>query len=63
MIFRECDVAGAHFSPVQANIGHSIRKGTIRGLHYQVAPSLEAKLVRCVAGEIFDVVVDLQAAI
>ncbi len=48
------------FTPVQANLGFSIRKGTIRGLHYQVAPALEAKLVRCTRGAIFDVVVDLR---
>ncbi len=51
---------GIDFVPVQANIAHSIRKGTMRGLHYQVAPALEAKLVRCTAGAIFDVVVDLR---
>jgi dTDP-4-dehydrorhamnose 3,5-epimerase len=50
------------FTPVQANLGFSIRKGTIRGLHYQVAPALEAKLVRCTRGAIFDVVVDLRPA-
>jgi len=48
------------FTPVQANMGFSALKGTIRGLHYQVAPALEAKLVRCTRGEVFDVVVDLR---
>ena len=48
------------FTPVQANMGLSIRRGTIRGMHYQIAPALEAKLVRCVRGAIFDVVVDLR---
>ena len=38
----------------------SIRTGTIRGLHYQQDPALEAKLVRCTRGAIFDVVVDLR---
>src|SRR5690242_4660752 len=50
------------FTPVQANMGLSALKGTIRGLHYQVAPALEAKLVRCTRGEVFDVVVDLRPA-
>lgn len=50
------------FTPVQANMTLSIRKGTIRGLHYQEAPALEAKLVRCTRGAIFDVVVDLRPA-
>ena len=48
------------FTPVQANMGLSTRRGTIRGMHYQIAPALEAKLVRCVRGAIFDVVVDLR---
>jgi len=48
------------FTPLQANMALSKRKGTIRGLHYQVAPALEAKLVRCTRGAIFDVAVDLR---
>jgi len=51
---------GVDFTPLQANMAHSVHKGTIRGLHYQVAPALEAKLVRCTAGSIFDVVVDIR---
>ena len=51
---------GIDFVPVQSNMGLSLRKGTIRGLHYQVAPALEAKLVRCTRGAIFDVVADLR---
>lgn len=50
--------AGVEFVPRQANMALSKRQGTLRGLHYQVAPALEAKLVRCTAGAIFDVVVD-----
>jgi dTDP-4-dehydrorhamnose 3,5-epimerase len=57
---REFAEQGVEFNPVQANMGFSPLKGTIRGLHYQVAPALEAKLVRCTRGEIFDVVVDLR---
>lgn len=48
------------FTPVQANMAYSVRKGTIRGMHFQVAPALEAKLVRCTRGAIFDVVVDVR---
>jgi len=51
---------GLNFLPVQANMGFSIRKGTIRGMHYQEAPALEAKLIRCTRGAIFDVVLDLR---
>ncbi len=50
------------FTPLQANMSLSIRVGTIRGMHYQIAPALEAKLVRCTRGAIFDVVVDLRPA-
>lgn len=57
---REFGEHGIDFVPLQANMGFSLRKGTIRGLHYQLAPALEAKLVRCTRGAIFDVVVDLR---
>jgi dTDP-4-dehydrorhamnose 3,5-epimerase len=57
---RELDEQGICFLPVQANMSLSVARGTIRGLHYQQAPSLEAKLVRCTRGSIFDVVVDLR---
>src|SRR5271163_3808078 len=48
------------FQPLQANMGLSLRKGTVRGMHFQEAPALEAKLVRCTRGSIFDVVLDLR---
>jgi dTDP-4-dehydrorhamnose 3,5-epimerase len=57
---REFSAQGIAFTPLQANMGLSARRGTIRGLHYQVAPALEAKLVRCTRGAVFDVVVDLR---
>ena len=57
---REFAEHGLAFLPVQANMGFSIRKGTVRGMHFQEAPALEAKLVRCTRGAIFDVVLDLR---
>jgi dTDP-4-dehydrorhamnose 3,5-epimerase len=48
------------FLPVQANMGFSDRKGTVRGMHFQIAPAEEAKLVRCTRGAMFDVAVDLR---
>jgi len=48
----------SHF--VQASISHTPRRGTLRGLHYQVAPHAEAKLIRCTRGAIYDVAVDLR---
>jgi dTDP-4-dehydrorhamnose 3,5-epimerase len=44
----------------QANLSHNRRAGTLRGLHFQWPPSREGKLVRCVAGAVFDAMVDLR---
>jgi len=57
---REFAEHGLDFSPVQANMGFSSQKGTVRGMHFQAAAAPEAKLVRCTRGAIFDVVVDLR---
>ena len=57
---REFAEHGIDFVPVQANMGLSIRKGTLRGMHFQEVPALEAKLVRCTKGTIFDVVLDIR---
>ena len=45
---------------VQANVSFNKQRGTLRGLHFQIEPHQEAKLVRCTAGAIYDVVVDLR---
>jgi dTDP-4-dehydrorhamnose 3,5-epimerase len=45
---------------VQNSISFNLRKGTLRGMHYQAAPSREGKLVRCTAGAIFDAIIDLR---
>jgi len=44
----------------QCSMSFSARKGTLRGLHYQVAPHQEAKLIHCTRGAIYDVAVDLR---
>lgn len=46
--------------PVQSNVSFNTARGTLRGMHFQRAPHAEAKLVRCTAGRIFDVIVDLR---
>lgn len=46
---------------VQASVSHNLRRGTLRGLHYQAPPHAEDKLVRCCRGAVYDVVVDLRA--
>ena len=45
---------------VQCNISFNRRRGTLRGMHYQIAPHAEAKLVRCTQGSIYDVILDLR---
>lgn len=51
-------VPGVEF--VQDNQSLSVRAGTIRGLHFQTKPAAQGKLVRCLAGKLIDVVVDLR---
>jgi dTDP-4-dehydrorhamnose 3,5-epimerase len=57
---RELAEHGLNAEVAQANTGYSERAGTLRGIHYQVAPHLESKLVRCTRGAVYDVVVDLR---
>ena len=57
---REFEAAGIHLDFVQANIAFSKKKGTLRGMHYQKAPHAEVKLLRCVRGSVFDVMIDLR---
>ncbi len=45
---------------IQVNNSLSVKQGTLRGLHYQVAPREEAKLVRCIRGALWDVILDLR---
>jgi dTDP-4-dehydrorhamnose 3,5-epimerase len=45
---------------VQANNSLTAQKGTLRGMHYQLPPKAETKLVRCVRGGLFDVILDLR---
>lgn len=45
---------------VQCNTSGNKRKGTLRGMHFQIAPHEEVKLVRCTAGALYDVIVDLR---
>ena len=44
----------------QANIASNIKKGTVRGMHFQYPPAAETKLVRCTRGAILDIIVDLR---
>ena len=57
---EEFETHGLNSAVVQCNISKNRRKGTLRGMHYQVAPHAEAKLVACLAGSIYDVIIDLR---
>ncbi len=57
---REFEAAGLTTVHAQTNFSYNGRAGTLRGLHYQLAPHQEVKLVRCIRGSIYDVIVDLR---
>lgn len=57
---REFEKRGINFEVCQCNISDNKKAGTLRGLHYQRAPHLEAKMVSCLKGSFFDVIVDLR---
>ena len=59
---REFGERGLATTMVQTSLSLNARRGTLRGLHWQAAPHGEAKLVRCVRGRIYDVVVDVRRA-
>jgi len=58
---KEFEKHGLNLSVIQCNISYNHKKGTLRGMHYQVAPFAEAKLVSCLTGSIYDVIIDLRA--
>jgi dTDP-4-dehydrorhamnose 3,5-epimerase len=57
---REFHEAGLEARFVQMNNSLSTKAGTLRGLHYQLAPAAEVKVVRCISGAIFDAIVDIR---
>jgi dTDP-4-dehydrorhamnose 3,5-epimerase len=57
---NEFEAHGLNSLPVQCNISFNNKKGTLRGMHYQVKPSEEAKLIRCTRGAVYDVVIDIR---
>ena len=56
----EFSQAGLNYVYKQSNLSFNHSKGTLRGMHMQFAPHSEIKLVRCVKGAIFDVIIDLR---
>ncbi len=57
---NEFTALGLKTSIVQSNVSFNTKKGTLRGMHFQVLPKAEAKLVRCTRGAIYDVIIDLR---
>lgn len=57
---KEFALQGLNPAVVQVNIGHNAKKGTVRGMHFQVAPNAEVKLVYCTRGALYDVIIDLR---
>ena len=62
MCREEFAVRGLDIEYVQQNTSFSAYRGTLRGMHYQLAPHTEAKLVRCIKGAIVDIIVDVRRA-
>jgi len=57
---RELSAYGLESQLVQCSISFNRKAGTLRGMHYQVAPYEETKIVRCTRGALYDVVIDLR---
>jgi dTDP-4-dehydrorhamnose 3,5-epimerase len=57
---KEFAAQGLNYQLVQCNVSFNYRRGTLRGMHYQASPYGECKLVRCTAGSIYDVIIDLR---
>jgi len=56
---REFEVHGLETHFVQHSMSQNVQRGTLRGMHFQTAPYAEVKLVRCLKGAIYDVIIDL----
>jgi len=57
---QEFKAQGLESQFCQINDSFSAKKGTLRGMHYQLTPASEVKLVRCIAGALYDVIADLR---
>ena len=57
---KEFKQNGLELTVVQCDVSYNIKKGTLRGMHFQSAPHQEAKLVSCTRGAMYDVIVDLR---
>jgi dTDP-4-dehydrorhamnose 3,5-epimerase len=57
---REGAKNGLRIGVAQVKLSYNHRKGTLRGMHYQAAPSVETKLIRCTRGAVWDIIVDMR---
>lgn len=57
---REYEARGLDGRIVQINSSLSVAKGTLRGMHYQLAPKAETKIIRCIQGAVLDVILDIR---
>jgi len=57
---KEFEAHGLKPVIMQANIASNVKRGTLRGMHFQYPPAAETKLVRCTRGAILDIIVDLR---
>ena len=57
---QEFEAHSLNPSVVQCSVSYNKKKGTLRGMHYHVAPHAEVKVVRCTRGSIYDVMIDLR---
>ena len=57
---REFEVHGIEANVAQCNTSFNVEAGTLRGMHFQTEPAAETKLVRCIRGALYDVIVDLR---
>lgn len=57
---KEFEQHGLKSTVAQCNLSFNYKAGTLRGMHYQVAPATETKLVRCTKGAIYDVIIDMR---
>jgi len=57
---KEFEEHGLKPMVAQCNMSFNYKKGTLRGMHYQLSPAAETKLVRCIRGAIYDVIIDIR---
>ncbi len=57
---REFEARGLETRIAQCSTSFNKRKGTLRGMHYQVSPAAETKIIRCTRGSLYDVILDMR---